>query len=169
MYNLYFIHYLCFMEHVNAKLALRVLTRDYPHVAKEIEQKITSSASFRLTDLTQVPFIIKEFCKVKEIKSANWIKGNGKNETSKNRQLLVAVLLKFYHPEKLYCLDDGYTFNGLIKKVSKELGINYQTTLKTFSKSVDEYNHFNGKFKAKVDSIFNSITSYYGKEEEQVP
>lgn len=157
------------MQHVNAKLALRVLSRDYPQVAKEIQQKITSDTGFRLSNLEQVKPIIAEFCKINNIKSAKWIKGNGKNETSKNRQLLVAVLLKLYHPEKLNCTDDGYTFNGLIKTVSGELGCNYQTTLKTFSKSVDQYNHFDGRFKEKVDNIYNSIKSNYGKEEKQVP
>jgi hypothetical protein len=121
------------MNDQHSTLMITVLRREYPEIAISISDKINKNMPERsVTDLTLINQIVASFKKDKGITESQWIKGKSKIKITESRELLIAVTLLFYHPEKLLQLTSTNTRYGVLKILSELIG----TSLEVLSKSV---------------------------------
>lgn len=111
------------MREYSATLMVHVLCKDYPEIASVIAERIKKTLpEERLTDIKQISSIVETFKKEKSISEENWTSGKTKVKITNPREELIAVILLFYHPEKLLQLTTGKTRYGILKYLSNELG-----------------------------------------------
>lgn len=102
---------------------ISVLRKEYPEVAQRITRKIKETLpGEQLTDLSNIGKIIATFKREKQVKTDNWTNGKGKDNITYKRDLLVAVLLLFYDPEKIMQLVRRNTIPGILKQASVLIG-----------------------------------------------
>lgn len=111
-----------YMEY-RADLMVAVLCKEYPEIAAVITEKIKEVLpAEQLTDLSHIKDIIDVFKRIKGIKVDNWTNGKGKVNITYERELLLAVILLFYDPEKMMQLVQKNTAPGVLKQTSKLTG-----------------------------------------------
>lgn len=102
---------------------ISVLRKEYPEIAQRITRKIKETLpGEQLTDLSNIGKIIATFKREKQVKTDNWTNGKGKTNITYKRDLLVAVLLLFYDPEKIMQLVRRNTIPGILKQASVLIG-----------------------------------------------
>lgn len=107
----------------HSTLMITVLRKDYPEIASSISDKISRTLPEQsLTDLALIDQIVASFKIEKGITEQNWTKGKSKVKITRSRQLLTAVILLFYHPEKLLQLTSSNTKSGVLKRLSSLIG-----------------------------------------------
>lgn len=107
----------------SSNLMVAVLRKEYPEIADIITEKIKEALpDERLTDLSNVEKIVSAFKKIKGIQVDNWTNGKGKTNITYERELLIAVLLLFYDPEKIMQLVRRNTVPGVLKQASALIG-----------------------------------------------
>lgn len=100
-----------------------VLRKDFPEIAEQISNRIkTTLPGDRLYDLSRIEIIIESFKKERGVTADNWTNSKGKANITYERELLIAVLLMFYDPEKIMQLVDRQVFKGLLHHASKLIG-----------------------------------------------
>lgn len=100
-----------------------VLRKEYPEIAQVITEKIKDTLpEERLTDLSNIERIVATFKKIKGIKVDSWTNGKGRVNITYERELLLAVLLLFYDPEKIMQLVRRNTLPGILKQASALIG-----------------------------------------------
>ena len=100
-----------------------VLRKDFPEIAEQISNRIkTTLPGDRLYDLSSIETIIESFKKERGVTADNWTNSKGKANITYERELLIAVLLMFYDPEKIMQLVDRQVFKGLLYHASKLIG-----------------------------------------------
>lgn len=100
-----------------------VLRKEYPEIAQVITEKIKDTLpEERLTDLSNIERIVSTFKKIKGIKVDSWTNGKGRANITYERELLIAVLLLFYDPEKIMQLVRRNTLPGILKQASALIG-----------------------------------------------
>lgn len=107
----------------HASLMITVLRKDYPDIASLITAKISKSLPERsLDDLQHIDQIVSSFKNAKGITEQNWTEGKSEIKIVESRDLLLGVILMFYHPEKLMDLSDLRTKSGVLKTLAYALG-----------------------------------------------
>lgn len=107
----------------SSNLMISVLRKEYPEIAQRITRKIKETLpGEQLTDLSNIGKIIATFKREKQVKTDNWTNGKGKTNITYKRDLLVAVLLLFYDPEKIMQLVRRNTIPGILKQASVLIG-----------------------------------------------
>lgn len=111
------------MMDYSATLMVTVLRKEYPEIANVIAERINKTLpEEQLTDIKQITSIVETFKKEKSITEENWTSGKTKVKITNPREELIAVILLFYHPEKLLQLTTGNTKYGVLKYLSDEIG-----------------------------------------------
>lgn len=107
---------------------ISILFRDYPEIAQRIKAGIQSKEdeempSFVLRSFELIPDIVEGFKKAKGIQEIIWVTQNGQKSRKRiveNRELLVAVILLFYDPERILGLKvSPKSKNGLVKAIAQ--------------------------------------------------
>lgn len=107
----------------SSNLMVAVLRKEYPEIADVITEKIKETLpDERLTDLSIIEKIISTFKRIKNITVENWTNRKGKTNITYERELLIAVLLLFYDPEKIMQLVRRNTVPGVLKQASGLIG-----------------------------------------------
>lgn len=107
----------------SSNLMISVLRKEYPEIAQRITRKIKETLpGEQLTDLSNIGKIIATFKREKQVKTDHWTNGKGKANITYKRDLLVAVLLLFYDPEKIMQLVRRNTIPGILKQASVLIG-----------------------------------------------
>ena len=100
-----------------------VLRKDYPEIAELIAERITKSLpEKRLHDISNVDLIIESFKKELGISAKCWTNKKGSIRITDKRDMLIAVLLLFYNPEKILQLVDTSAVRGMFKRASEIIG-----------------------------------------------
>lgn len=111
------------MNDQHSALMINVLRKDYPEIASSISEKIIKTLPEQsLTDLGLIDQIVTSFKKEKGIEDKNWTIGKAKVNITRERELLLAVVLLFYHPEKLFQLTDKATKYRLQTSLAAHIG-----------------------------------------------
>jgi len=111
------------MNDQHASLMITVLRKDYPEIATLITAKISKSLPERsLYDLQHIDQIVASFKLAKGITEQNWTEGKSEIKIVESRDLLLGVILMFYHPEKLMDLTSLRTKSGVLKNLALALG-----------------------------------------------
>ena len=111
------------MRAYNSNLVINILKKDYPEIENRILERIKNEVPDRLDDLNMVPKIIQSFIDIKELHYSEWTARPGQTVKPmlKDRNLLLAVLILFYHPSKILNLSSDKLKASLIIKTSIEL------------------------------------------------
>lgn len=121
------------MHEYSSNLMVSVLRKDFPEIADKIAYRIkTTLPEERLYDLSNIGLIVDSFKKERGVTAENWTNTKGKASITYERELLIAVLLMFYDPEKIMQMVDRHIIKGLLIKASKLIG----TTSSVLSMSV---------------------------------
>lgn len=109
------------MRHYNPALVVDILRKEYPEVNKRILQRIDNDIPMKLDDLELIPCIIKSFKVHRGVDHSEWINKLGSRDISEDRELLLSVVMLFFHPEKLIQLTTEKARYGVMSKMSGEL------------------------------------------------
>jgi len=111
------------MREYSTALVIDILRREYPEVESMIMQRIGNSVPDKLEDLNMIPKVINSFKRIKGITHSDWMRVNDADykEIIQNRNLLIAVLLLFFHPEKILNVTDRFVKRNLLSTTAVEL------------------------------------------------
>ncbi|WP_256013153.1 hypothetical protein [Desertivirga xinjiangensis] len=132
-----------------AEIMITILNKDYPDVAQCINLKLKDVLpSDRLTDPEEINRIIKSY----SLHTGN----GGVFADTEDRDVLCAVLLMFYHPEKIMGLDKKRTLNGIVQKVASELSWKPASISQSISRGIVAFKVYS-EFREKVNEIYEHI------------
>ena len=140
---------------------LNILHRDFPNVVHQVNKKIEESIpKHRLTDYSQIEAIIASFKRIKNIDDSF------KNEreymlkhVTKQRELAIAIVILFYHPEKLLGLSNKR--NSFCHILSKTIKLPKSSISRTTCNAIFAFKTY-AEFRAEVYETYERI-----KEENQ--
>jgi len=110
------------MREYSAALVIDIFRKEYPEIESSIRQRLDDDLPQRLQDLNFIPEIISSFKSIKGISGNNWTNKSGTRVISENRELIMAVILLLYQPEKIMRISDLRLKRFILSKVSAELG-----------------------------------------------
>ncbi|GAA4338606.1 hypothetical protein GCM10023149_48690 [Mucilaginibacter gynuensis] len=150
-------------------LTLSILHRDYPDVAGQIAQQIHSALpEQRLLDYGMLHHVIDHFKSVTEIDQVSWqqqkdrivcVLSNDDHRLCKItevREMLIAVVMKLYHPERLLGYETSRVKPGLVKALADEICCSRKLLSKNFVAAITRYKAYKG-FKTEVDWLYERI------------
>jgi hypothetical protein len=116
------------MRDYSSKLIVNVLRNDYPDIDLIIRRKLDQDIPEQLSDLKLITNIVSSFKSLKSITYLQWSRkkeghreGGHRIGIHEDRELLLSVILLFYHPEKLLRITKERTRYGVIRKTSEIL------------------------------------------------
>ncbi len=152
-------YYFCFMQASleRPKLVLNVLRRDFPNVLEEIETKIRDIIpTATLSDFDDMRWIIYDYRRTKGLsETCGWMNVRGSKRVTNHRVALVALIIKFYQPERLAGMDG--TFNkGFLISLCKHLDCTYAVVRSSLVKALSSYNIYSA-FRKEVDMLYEQF------------
>lgn len=146
------------MKQYSPALVIDILRKDYPEVDSQIRQRIDESIPSCLTDLNLVPAIIQSFKKIKAVDYSKWESERGCNrgKVHEDRELLLAVLLLLYQPEKILKMTNVYTKHRLLSTISKEINCSVASLKMRVPITILSYKAYK-EFKKEAFSIYEQI------------
>ena len=111
------------MHDYSPNLMVSVLRKEYPEIAEIIAARIKDTLpEEKLYDLSNINLIVTSFKNERGVKVEKWTNCKGKANITYERELLIAVLLLYYDPEKIMQLTKRQTVNGLLKCTANLIG-----------------------------------------------
>lgn len=111
------------MHDYNPTLMVSVLRKEYPEIAEMIALRIKKTLpEERLYDLSNIEKIITSFKRERGVTAENWTNSKGKASITYERDLLIAVLLLFYDPERILQLVNRPILRGMMKVAADHIG-----------------------------------------------
>jgi hypothetical protein len=136
---------------------ITVLQKDYPEIASMITEKIRISLpECSLDDLQYIDPIVTSFKKEKGITEQNWTEGKSRVKITESREQLTAIILLFYHPEKLMQLTSGNTRLGVLKTLSGILGTSREVLSLTVANAIVAFKAYED-FRVEVYRLYELI------------
>lgn len=153
------------MGNFNSSLMLNVLVRDFPEVVDRINAKIVESMpKVVLSDTSEIEKIVNQFCKLKKISLESWSNQPGKSRITDERELLLAVIIMFFQPERLNGLCEKRIKTGIVKELSTALNSGKQVISRSISSAISNYKIY-PDFKKKVHQTYDHlILSHHGNK-----
>lgn len=141
----------------SSNLMVAVLRKEYPEIADIITEKIKETLpDERLTDLSDIEKIVSTFKKIKGIQLESWTNGKGRTNITYERELLIAVLLLFYDPEKIMQLVRRNTVPGVLKQASCLIGTSQEVLSMSTPGVIVAFKAYEG-FREEVYRIYDLI------------
>lgn len=110
------------MKAYSVHLVVDILRREYPEIEMKIRQRIDDDIPEKLEDLSHIPQIIRSFTDLRGIDDLFMaIARYGSKEIWENLDLLLAVVMLFYHPEKVLQLTEEKARYGVMSAISTVL------------------------------------------------
>lgn len=163
-----FFTFIAVMQYANSALILNILHRDYPDVAVNINRQISQALpAYRLTDYAAISGIVKSFESAAVIAEKHWpqsefvalsLTGDEQRlcKITEVREILIAVVMLFYQPERLLGLDTGCARRGLLKELAEVIDTNRFLLSHSLSNAITRYRAYKS-FKAEVDWLYEQI------------
>ena len=158
-----------FMTYQNSVLMLNILHRDFPDVAGVISERLqTTLPKEKLEDVNLIPSIVSAFMNATAINSIDWSNSTARvscrltddehrlMKVTELREMLIAVVLLFYHPEKIFGYTNDFAKRGVVKKLWEQLKSNKVRISRDVNSAVSYYKNYKG-FKKEVDHIYQQI------------
>lgn len=158
------------------EIIINVLHRDYPEILTQINKSLNTHLPVRaFTDLTLVPAIVSEILKYKQVNLTltDWSLQKGKKHCGLNHQgelkelkfsevleLVVAVLLKLYHPDKLLGYTSQKKRGSVMHSLVQHTGFNRIRIYQISSNTIVHYKAYHS-FKNEVDLIAKEIENKF--------
>lgn len=150
--------YICIMREYNSSLVIDILRKDYPEIESRILQRIDDEVPQKLSDMDLIPVIVSSFKFLKGIGECNWVSTTRSREkVNDHRDLLLAVIMLFYHPEKMMMITKDKAKYGLLCKVSYCLGFDENTILSKSLPAVIVAFRAYKDFKEEVHRVYELI------------
>jgi|GEM_PF-2364981 len=146
------------MREYSSALIIDILHRDYPEVENMIMQRIGDTIPQKLENLELLPLVINSFKSIKGIQHSGWMRVNdiSSNEIIKNRNLLIAVLLLFFHPEKILKVTDRKVKSSLLRNTAIELNCTLGALKMSISTVIVAFRAYK-EFKAETYRLYELI------------
>ncbi|TDQ12189.1 hypothetical protein ATK78_1323 [Pedobacter metabolipauper] len=130
-----------------------VLRKEYPEIADIIAERIKKTLpEEKLDDLCHISEIVETFKRDKGICLVSWTN----RKSNYNRELLIAVMLMFYHPEKLLQLTTSRSKFGMLKQLSKLIGSSQPILSGDLANAIVAFKAYD-KFRKEVYRIYEII------------
>lgn len=143
----------------NSNLVLQILRKDYPEVDLQIRKRIDADIPAKVDDLECIPDIIRSFIALRDIENlVAAISRYGSKEIWENVDLLLSVIMIFYHPEKLLQLTDEKLRYGVIGIIAKELQCNNKLLQRRVSQVIVSFKAYRN-FKEETYRLYDMINS----------
>ncbi len=107
------------MREYSQNLVIDILRKDYPEIDNRIRQRLNESLPVRLIDINLIPKIVSSFKRLKQLKGS--INQPMNRESSEYRKLILAVIMLFYHPDKIILSTSEKTRYGILMAVASEI------------------------------------------------
>lgn len=147
------------MREYSPDLVVQMLRKDYPEIESKILSRIDNEIPAKLDDMSYLPKIVDSFKCIKYANYNSWMNsvGEPRNEMIENRELLISVILMFYHPEKLMNLNKKAKYILTID-VAAELGCTNYVIRKTISDVIVAFKAYR-QFRDEVYRVYELIKS----------
>ena len=143
----------------NPHLMLLMLRREYPEIHQQISDRIHKTLpEHTLADFKMIKRILTRFKLEKGIEHISWnndLKQKDREKT-RSREMAIALLLMFYHPEKLYNLSNNQTKQGLVKHLALEMQCGGSTISQSVNNAVAAFKNYK-VFKIEVIRLYELI------------
>ncbi len=140
-----------------SEFIINVLRKDYPDINLEISEKIRQSLPEKsLNDLSQISVIIRSFLKAKGLTCFRWQNQPGQKKVTDTRELLLAVVLMFYHPEKIHGFTAREKKTGMVKALSELIECRQDIISKSMMSAVSAYRTYRN-FREEVQRLYDVI------------
>lgn len=141
----------------NSNLVLQILRKDYPEIDLKIRQRIDEDIPAKVYDLEYIPDIIKSFIALREIENlVVGISKYGSKEIWENVDLLLSVIMLFYHPEKVLQLTDEKLKYGVMSVISRELQCSNKLLQRRISQVIVSFKAYKS-FKEETYRLYDVI------------
>jgi hypothetical protein len=112
------------MRQYSSDLVVQMLRKEYPEIENKIRLRLDTEIPDKLVNLNYLPAIINSFKAIKGVNYKSWTNsvGGPRNEMIENRELLLAVIMLFYQPEKIMNLTTAKVKYNLTIRIAEELG-----------------------------------------------
>ncbi|MDQ7949531.1 MAG: hypothetical protein AAGB30_11060 [Pedobacter sp.] len=148
------------MQKLTDRTLLRILHKDYPQVVERISREFKASMPENiLTDFDKIPVIIEAFKVVKGLNDTSFNNDMGRRNSMENREIMLAVIAMFYHPQRLANLvmrEKG----GILEAVSKAISIPKKNLSNSLANAIVRFKVY-GKFRNEVIQLYNMISKEY--------
>ncbi|PPK99005.1 hypothetical protein [Parapedobacter indicus] len=140
----------------NPKLVLNVLRRDFPNVLEQIETKIkTIIPDVTLSDFGDIRWIVDDYCLAKGVSLKAWMNVPGFKRITHHREVLVALIIKFYQPERLAGIEGSFN-KGFLLSLSRHLNCTYAVVRYSLAAALSNYNIYPA-FRKEVDDLYENF------------
>lgn len=138
------------------KVIINTIERFYPGIIDEVKTKLDEILPAADHDISKLDAIIRLFCQIKLI-DMHSIQGRElKRGYPEARKELLAVLLMFYHPQKLYGLCKEKTHYGILLKISEILGCQRNCLSNIIPEIIVHFKTYS-QFKSSVTDTYEEI------------
>jgi hypothetical protein len=145
------------MNDQNSALMITVLRNDYPEIARIISEKINKTLPEQaLHNPKLIGQIVASFKNEKGIDELNWIKGKSAIKIVESRELLTAVVLMFYHREKILNSSPEKTRSGVLRELRKQIGVSQEVSSKTAANAIVAFKVYEN-FRQEVYRLYELI------------
>lgn len=142
----------------NSNLVLQILRKDYPEVDLQIRQRIDADIPAKIYELEYIPDIIKSFIALREIEDlVVAISRYGSKEIWENVDLLLSVIMLFYHPEKVMQLTDEKLRYGVMGIIARELQCSNKLLQRRVSQVIVSFKAYRG-FREETYRLYGVIS-----------
>lgn len=145
------------MREYNSSLVIDILRKDYPEIESRILQRINDEVPHKLSDMGLIPGIIHSFKALKGIGECNWVSTTRSREkVNDHRDMLLAVIMMFYHPEKMMMLTREHSRPGILSTTAVSLQCKSSAIRKSLPAVIVAFKAYKD-FKEEVHRIYELI------------
>lgn len=143
------------MQQVTDQVLIEVLNREFPEIYTKIKSYTVSAPQTKLDDLSKINLIIAIVDREVESASNPFSNWTGRNKIIHHRQIMVAVVMMFYNPKRLFSIvtREG---SGLIKHLSATTGIKRNILSVALTKVISRIRIYED-FKKEVNRLYELV------------
>lgn len=152
------------MSSYSSAIVLNVLWKEFPDVANRITDKIKSAMpEIVLSDPNEIKTIVEDYCELKELSLETWCNQPGQTRITDDRELLLAVVIMFFQPERLNGMCEKQIKRGIVKELSIVMKCSKRVISESILASINNYKIYSD-FKFEVHNTYDQlISNHYGK------
>ena len=143
-------------QNLSNEVLVNALNRFYPEVSRDLKTKIVELIPSPAAGLERLPEIIKLYCEITGIEVENITGRTIKDVYVKNRKELLAVLMMFYHPEKIHGMTKKRALRGLIFTMSFVLRCRQNNISNSVPEVIVHFRNYKS-FSSSVLGIYDEI------------
>ncbi len=148
----------------HSALVLNVLWKEFPDVANRITDKIKSAMpEVVLSDPNEIKTIVEDYCILNDLNFETWSNQPGQTRITDDRELLLAVIIMFFQPERLNGMCEKRIKQGIVKELSIVMKCDKAIISQSISSAINNYKIYSN-FKGEVHEMYDQLKSnHYGK------